>query len=107
MEYRLTITKIIFLYILENWIYSAFALYSIIGIVLHQFFEIDILIPCLFTTFLNIHCPGCGITHAFIELLSFNFTEAWYYNPLIFAVFPAGVFYVIKDFKSFYDKKNA
>lgn len=107
MEYRLPITKIIVSYLLENWAYSAFALYSLIGIILHQLFEIDILIPCLFTTLFNIHCPGCGITHAFIELLSFNFTDAWHYNPLIFLVFPAGVFYVIKDFKSFYDKKIA
>ncbi len=105
MEFRLPIIKTIFSYLLDNWVYSAFAIYSLIGIVLHQFFEIDILIPCLFTTLFDVHCPGCGITHAFIELLSFNFAEAWHYNPLIFIVIPAGAFYVVKDFKSFYDKK--
>lgn len=107
MRIRLPIIKTIFSYLLENRVYSAFALYSIVGIILHQLFEIDILIPCLFTTLFGFNCPGCGITHAFIELLSFNFSEAWHYNPLIYILIPAGAFYVLKDFKSFYDKKIA
>jgi hypothetical protein len=94
--------NIVLKYFISNWAYSLVGIYSIIGIILHQFYEIDILIPCLFTSIFGFNCPGCGITHAFIEIVSLNFIEAWQYNPLIYVVLPAGILYILKDFKSFY-----
>ena len=38
--------------------------------------------PIRFLT--GISCPGCGMTRAVISLFSHNFTDAWYFHPLVF-----------------------
>lgn len=45
-------------------------------------------IPCLFTTFLGIYCPGCGGTRALSALLHGHFLKSVWYHPLV----PYGVF---------------
>ena len=40
--------------------------------------------PCIFLTIFGVPCPGCGMTHAFLALLSFRFRDAFSYNPCIF-----------------------
>lgn len=38
--------------------------------------------PIRFLT--GISCPGCGMTRAVISLFLLNFTDAWYFHPLVF-----------------------
>jgi len=67
--------------------------------------NIDITFPCLFTKIFNFHCPGCGLTRAFIEILKLNFIKAWQFNSLIYLVFPSSIFFIISDFIKF-KRKN-
>ncbi|MDD3741152.1 MAG: DUF2752 domain-containing protein [Bacteroidales bacterium] len=93
--------KIIFPYIKKNFLITGIAGYYFIGLILYVFAKVDILIPCIWHTLFDIRCPGCGLTRAFIELLGLNFTAAWDSNPLIFIVFPALSYYIIRDFVKF------
>jgi len=93
--------KIVFPYIKRNFIIAGVAGYYFIGLILYIFAKVDILIPCIWHTLFDIRCPGCGLTRAFIHLLSFDFSAAWDSNPLIYIVFPGITYYVIKDFVRF------
>jgi len=96
--------RLIYKYILENIIVSGFVLYFAFSIGLKIFLSIDILIPCLWKTLFHFHCPGCGLTSAFIEILKLNFTKAFNTNPLIFVVLPIGIYCFINHFKKFLSK---
>nr|WP_136479594.1 DUF2752 domain-containing protein [Acetivibrio thermocellus]THJ77178.1 DUF2752 domain-containing protein [Acetivibrio thermocellus] len=37
---------------------------------------------CLFKNFFGIPCPGCGMTRAYLSLVKFDLTSAFYYHPL-------------------------
>ncbi len=63
--------------------------------------DIDILIPCLWKTCFHSECPGCGMTTAFIDLLTLDFVAAFYANPLVFIVLPVLSLYIVKDFRKF------
>lgn len=39
-------------------------------------------IPCIFTAFFGIHCPGCGMKTAIIQLLGMDYRRAVATNPL-------------------------
>ncbi len=80
---------------------SAVALYYIIGIALYKLADIDIMLPCIWTWLFDIHCPGCGLTRAFMKLIVFDFEAAFNFNPLIFIIAPAGVYYFFTDIKKF------
>lgn len=41
---------------------------------------------CPFREITGIMCPGCGMTHAFIELAKFNIKKSFEYNPFIFLI---------------------
>jgi hypothetical protein len=41
---------------------------------------------CLMQRFLGIPCPGCGILHAMMAILTLNPAAAWHSNPAGFAV---------------------
>ncbi len=43
-------------------------------------------IPCLFRMFLNIPCPGCGMTRALLALLKLDLADAFSHHPMIFAM---------------------
>ncbi len=77
--------------------------YEMVGMVLYALTDgrIDICIPCLWTTIFDVHCPGCGLTTAAINLLKFDFTGAWEANPLAFVVLPAIAYFAVMDFLSF------
>ena len=96
--------RLIYKYILENNIVSGFVLYFAFSIGVKLFLSIDILIPCLWKTLFHFHCPGCGLTTAFIEILKLNFVNAFNANPLIFIVLPIGFYCLIKDFNKFLNK---
>lgn len=88
-------------YLFANKIMSIIAIYFSISIILNIGFSIDILIPCLWKTFLHIECPGCGLTRSFIDILHCNILSAHNENPLIFIVLPLGITYLYFDFIKF------
>lgn len=49
-----------------------------------------IAIPCLFNKFTGLLCPGCGNSRAAIALLRWDFSAAFWYNPM----FPLEFFYL-------------
>ena len=51
-------------------------------------------IPCLFKTVFHIECPGCGITRAYISLLSLDIRQAFAYNAAFWTVPVYGLVYL-------------
>ena len=45
-------------------------------------------IPCLFHEITGLKCPGCGLSHMFIDLFHFRFKEAFNDNQLMFFLWP-------------------
>lgn len=66
---------------------------------------VNITIPCLFKTFFDIRCPGCGLTSASIHLLEGDINHAWTDNPLIFIIIPFSLYFVYKNYTNFINKK--
>ena len=40
-------------------------------------------------------CPGCGITHMFVDLIHFRFADAFHDNPVMFIIGPLVIIEVI------------
>ncbi len=95
------IVRTLLKYVWFHKIMSSVAVYFVVAIFLKLFFAVDVLVPCLWRTLTGYKCPGCGLTTSFLEILKCNFLDAFYTNPLIFIVLPAGIFYMIVDFKRF------
>ena len=45
--------------------------------------------PCPIKFVTGISCPGCGMSRAYLSVLTFDFKAAFYYHPLWIAVIPA------------------
>ncbi len=45
-------------------------------------------IPCVFRLVTGLLCPGCGMTHACLDLLRLDFAGAWHDNPLSLTALP-------------------
>ncbi len=43
---------------------------------------------CIFSLLIGYPCPGCGLTRAFLCVVTFHFKEAFFYNP---SIYPAAV----------------
>lgn len=82
---------------IENKFISIAIIYFIFSVLMKILFKIDILIPCLWKTVFNIKCFGCGLTSAFIELIQFNFLNAYDANMLIFIVVPGILYFIISS----------
>ena len=52
-------------------------------------------VTCLFKTVTGIYCPACGMTRAFINILHFNFIEAFRQNILSIPLFFAIIYFII------------
>jgi len=46
------------------------------------------IVICPSKYFLNLNCPGCGLTRAIMHLMHFEFISAWTFNKLSFFIFP-------------------
>lgn len=50
-------------------------------------------LPCFYHEFLGWYCPGCGISRMFFSMFELDFYQAFRFNPLLFILFPLGVFF--------------
>lgn len=57
-------------------------------------------IPCVFDLLLNIPCPSCGMTRAYISLLHLDFYGAFSMHPMFWSV-PVLLLYYLFDWKLF------
>mgnify|MGYP002021959385 FL=1 len=104
MEFQSRIIKIMHLlknYIAANKLMSSIVIYFMVSIVFKIGFSTDILISCLWKTLFHFECPGCGLTTAFMKILTLDISSAYDANPLIFIVLSLGIFYIYKDFRKF------
>lgn len=93
-------------YIATNKIILIVGAYFIFSAILKATTGIDVCIPCLWKTLFGFHCPGCGLTTAFIGLLEFDFGKAFESNWLIFLIVPLLIYYITQDFVKFRNKYN-
>ena len=100
-------SKTIIKYIAKNKILAILGFYILFSSILKAVFDIDICIPCIWKSIFGIHCPGCGLTTAFISLIELNFKNAFETNWLIFIIVPFGIYYMIQDYVKFQEKYNA
>lgn len=94
-------------YIAINKIIVIVGTYIIFSAILKATTGIDVCIPCLWKTIFGFHCPGCGLTTAFISLMELDFRKAFESNWIIFILVPLGVYYFTKDYVIFKRKYNA
>lgn len=94
-------------YITINKITVLLGSYFIFSAILKATTCIDVCIPCLWKTIFGFHCPGCGLTTAFIGLMELDFRKAFESNSIIFILVPLGVYYFAKDYVRFIRKHNA
>lgn len=94
-------------YIAINKIIVVVGAYFIFSAILKALTGIDFCIPCLWKTIFDFHCPGCGLTTAFISLMELDFKGASESNWIIFIIVPLGVYYFTIDFVRFNRKYNA
>ena len=94
-------------YIAINKIIVIVGAYFIFSAILKATTGIDVCIPCLWKTIFGFHCPGCGLTTAFISIMELDFRKAFESNWIIFILVPLGVYYFIKDYVIFKRKYNA
>ena len=92
-------------YVADNKIIVIISTYLILSSSLKATTGIDICIPCLWETIFGFHCPSCGLTSAFISLLSLDFRKALESNWIIFLIIPSGIYYLAQDYILF-KKKN-
>jgi hypothetical protein len=88
-------------YLYINRYYTIAISYFLLSIFLKIQGVIDITIPCIFNFLFDIHCPGCGFTRSFIELIHLDFQKSLEYNVLTIPVIIAIMYYTIRDFSKF------
>jgi len=81
--------------------------YLLLSALMKSTIGIDICIPCVWKSIFGIHCPGCGLTTAFISIIEFDFKNAFETNWLIFIIIPLAIFYLIYDYVKFRNEYNA
>lgn len=69
-----------------------------------QKFEIGI--PCIFNKLTGLKCPGCGMTHAMVEIWNGNLDAAMQYNALSLTAFPVVCIYAFYRYIKEGIKKN-
>jgi hypothetical protein len=99
--------KLVGKYLWARGLFTAVGGYMIFSVLLYAATDIDICIPCLWTTLFGYHCPGCGLTTASINIVKLDFVGAWEANPLAFLILPAGLFFVYRDVSGFLKRENA
>lgn len=60
----------------------------IFGIIYFIFVINELGFECFIYKTFKIKCPGCGLSHLFVELFKFNFSESFKSNPFLFCTLP-------------------
>lgn len=94
-------------YITTNAITVFVVTYFLFSASLNALTSIDICIPCIWKALFDFHCPGCGLTTAFISILKLDFKKAFESNWLIYIIIPFGFYYLTQDYKKHGRKYNA
>ena len=82
-----------------RWIETAVILFILTSVLSKAYLGVGFTIPCVFTTLLDVRCPGCGLTTAAVALAHLDPVTAFDANPLIFVVAPALPVYVWFSFR--------
>ena len=94
-------------YIAKNKILAILGFYILFSSILKAVSDIDICIPCIWKSIFGIHCPGCGLTTAFISLIELNFKNAFETNWLVFIIVPTGIYYMTQNYIIFQREHNS
>ena len=100
-------SNLVIKYIVSNKIIVIVGAYFFLSAILKATTEIDVCIPCLWKAIFGFHCPGCGLTTAFISLMELDFRKAFESNRLIFIIVPFGLYYLTQDYVKHIRKYNA
>ena len=92
-------------YLKEQWIWTIFFAYEIFAMLLAIFTSYDLGIPCVSKLFLNMECPGCGLTRGTMCLIKGDFEGAAHFNRGVFIVIPLIIGLVVYDFLEFKNKR--
>jgi hypothetical protein len=93
-------------YLRKNNFISIVFSYLLFSALLKSTTEIDLCIPCIWQSIFGVHCPGCGLTTAFISMIEFDFKNAFESNWSIFIIVPIVIYYVIQDYVKFKNEYN-
>lgn len=63
-------------------------------IIIMKFMEL-INFKCIFKHLFGIYCAGCGTTRMIKSLFSFQFYQAFRYNPFVFILLAMGILYAL------------
>jgi hypothetical protein len=85
-------------YLYINCYYTIVILYFLLSVLLKTQGIVDITLPCVFNFLFDVHCPGCGFTRSFIELLKLNLQKSLEYNVLTIPIIILIKYFIIKDF---------
>ena len=100
-------SKTIIKYIAKNKILAILGFYILFSSILKAVSDIDICIPCIWKSIFGIHCPGCGLTTAFISLIELNFKNAFETNWLVFIIVPTSIYYMTQNYIKFQREHNS
>ncbi len=50
---------------------------------------------CIFSLLIGYPCPGCGLSRAFLCVVTFHFKEAFFYNPSIYLAAVIAIYFCI------------
>ena len=61
------------------------------------FKDVWIIPECIIHKYLDLYCPGCGITRSIISLLKLDILGSLYYNPIVLYSFISVNIYIINE----------
>ena len=83
-----------------------FLILLILYLLLGHYFHLYLF--CFIKKIFGFYCPGCGITRMLYSIITFDFYQAFRYNPLLFIMLPFGMLlyfdYLIRKDHSLYKK---
>jgi hypothetical protein len=94
----------------DIWLARIFMLALLaVGLAVHVFGASPddlMLCPCPFYSVTDVKCPGCGMTHACIAIVSGDFRGAWMYHPFSFGLilFAGGIALIPHRVRRFWNR---